>query len=164
MAVLRQACIRLLGTHAPAAVIVIRLYVGVVFASEGVLKFTRPDTLGAGRFERAGIPAPQLLAAADGVFEIGCGVLILVGMLTRLAALPMIVNMVGALLITKMPILWGQAALFAGASGWGDFLHESRTDLAQLCGSLFLLIVGAGAYSVDARLRARFDAPASRGG
>lgn len=65
----------------------------------------------------------------------------------------MIVNMVGALLITKLPILWGDAALFSGKSGWWDFIHESRTDVAMLCGSLFLLIVGAGAWSLDARVR-----------
>ncbi len=62
----------------------------------------------------------------------------------------MIVDMVGALLITKLPILWGNAILFKNESGWWDFIHEFRTDLAQLCGSLFLLIVGA--YSLDARL------------
>lgn len=78
--------------------------------------------------------------------------MILVGLLTRIAAVPMTVDMLGALLITKLPILWGHATLFRGEHGWWDFLHESRLDLAQLCGSLFLLIVGAGTYSVDARL------------
>ncbi|UQA97546.1 hypothetical protein [Streptomyces halobius] len=78
--------------------------------------------------------------------------LLLAGLLTRLAAVPMVVNMLGALLITKLPILWGDTPLSTGKSGWWDFAHESRTDLAQLCGSLFLLIVGAGAYSLDVRL------------
>ncbi|MFF0126191.1 DoxX family protein [Streptomyces mirabilis] len=132
--------------------ILIRLYVGVVFLCEGVLKFLRPDTLGTGRFDKAGIPAPGFFAPLDGVFEIVCGVLILVGLLTRLAVIPMTVDMVGALLITKLPILWGDAPLFKGESGWWDFIHEARTDLAQLCGSLFLLAVGAGACSLDARL------------
>ena len=98
------------STRAPAAVVLIRLYVGVVFACEGVLKFLRPDSLGTGRFEKAGIPAPGFFAAFDGVFEIGCGVLILVGLLTRLAAVPMIIDMLGALLITKLPIFWGHLA------------------------------------------------------
>ncbi|GIF13580.1 DoxX family protein [Actinoplanes teichomyceticus] len=146
----------LTATDAPAATVLIRLYVAAIFLSEGVLKFLRPDALGTGRFDRAGIPAPGFFAPLDGVFEIGCGLLILAGLLTRVAVVPMIVNMVGALLITKLPILWGDAALFAGKSGWWDLAHESRTDLAQLCGSLFLLIVGAGACSLDARLgRAR---------
>jgi len=142
----------LTSTRAPAAVVLIRLYVGVVFACEGILKFLKPDALGTGRFDRAGIPAPEFFAYLDGTFEIACGFLILAGLLTRLAAVPMIVDILGALLITKLPILWGQAPLFRAESGWWDFIHESRVDLAQLCGSLFLLIVGAGAFSLDARL------------
>lgn len=146
---------RLTTTSGPGAVILIRLYVGAVFLCEGVLKFVRPDEVGAGRFARAGIPAPGFFASLDGVFEIACGALILVGLATRLAALPMVVDMAGALLITKLPILWGGAPLFAGKAGWWDFAHESRTDVAQLCGSLFLAAVGAGACSLDARLRRR---------
>lgn len=143
---------RLTATTAPASVIWIRFYVGVVFFCEGIQKFLYPDSLGTGRFDRAGIPAPGFFAPLDGVFEILCGALILVGLLTRVAAIPMIVNMLGALLITKLPILWGDAALFTGKSGWWNFIHESRTDLAQLCGSIFLLIAGAGLWSMDAHL------------
>lgn len=148
-------CNRLTVTNAPTAVLLIRLYVGAVFASEGILKFLRPDTLGTGRFEKAGIPAPCFFAYLDGVAEITCGVLLLIGLLTRLVAIPMIVNMIGALTITKVPILWGNAALFPAKSGWWDFSHEARLDLAQLCGSIFLLIVGAGTLSLDRHLSRR---------
>ncbi len=141
------------STRAPGAVVLIRLYVGLIFASEGILKFLRPEQLGPGRFDKAGIPAPTFFAYLDGLFEIACGVLILVGLLTRLAAVPMIVNMIGALAITKLPILWSDAPLYKAASGGWDFLRESRVDLAMLCGSLFLLAVGAGSYSLDARLK-----------
>lgn len=151
---------KLAATEAPAATILIRLYVGTVFLSEGILKFLRPDAQGTNRFDKAGIPAPGFLAPLDGFFEIACGLLILAGLATRLAAVPMIVNMLGALAITKLPILWGDAPLFTGKAGWWDFAHESRTDLAQLCGSLFLLLVGAGAYSLDARLTRRAASPA----
>lgn len=140
------------ATTAPGSVILIRFYVGAIFLFEGIQKFLYPDQLGTGRFDKAGIPAPDVLAPLDGVFEIACGALILAGLLTRLAVIPMIVNMTGALLITKLPILWGEAALFTGKSGWWDFVHQSRTDLAMLCGSVFLLIVGAGAWSLDSRL------------
>lgn len=142
---------RLAATRAPAAVLLIRLYVGLVFACEGALKFLRPEALGTCRFEKAGIPTPGFFAPFDGAAEITCGVLILAGFLTRLAVIPMIIDMFGALLITKMPILWGQAPLFHTERGWWDFIHESRLDLAQLCGSVFLVIVGAGAASLDAR-------------
>ncbi|MBX6389964.1 MAG: DoxX family protein [Frankia sp.] len=151
---------RLAATRAPASVVLIRLYVGVVFLFEGIQKFLFPDQLGTGRFERAGIPAPGFFAPLDGVFEIACGALILAGLATRLAAVPMVVNMVGALLITKLPILWGDGPLSPGESGWWDFIHAARTDLAQLCGSLFLLIVGAGPWSLDARLTRAGPGPA----
>ncbi|MFP3986127.1 DoxX family protein [Streptomyces sp. E11-3] len=151
---------RLTATRAPGAVLLIRLYVGAVFLSEGIQKFLDPDRLGTGRFDQAGIPAPGFFAPLDAAFEIGCGLLLLAGLLTRVAAVPMVVNMVGALAITKLPILWGDAPLFTDASGFWDFAHASRTDLAQLCGSLFLLIVGGGTYSLDARLsrHARLEA------
>ena len=103
------------STRAPGAVVLIRLYVGLIFASEGILKFLRPEQLGPGRFDKAGIPAPTLFAYLDGLFEIACGVLILVGLLTRLAAVPMIVDMIGALAITKLPILWSDAPLYKAA-------------------------------------------------
>jgi uncharacterized membrane protein YphA (DoxX/SURF4 family) len=153
--VIGAALSRLTATRAPAAVVLIRLYVGVVFASEGTLKFLRPEALGAGRFDKAGIPAPDGLANLDGIAEIVCGAMILVGLLTRLAAAPMIIDMLGALLLTKMPIIWGQPALFPTRHGWWDLIHESRVDLAQLCGTLFLFLVGAGRLSVDSRVFAK---------
>jgi putative oxidoreductase len=140
------------GTRAPSAVVLIRLYVGLIFAGEGVLKFVRPDALGPGRFIKAGIPGGTFLAYLDGVFEIGCGVLILAGLFTKLATLPMIVDMLGALGITKVPLLWGHAPLYPKEGGFWDFFHEGRLEVAMLCGSVFLLIVGAGAYSFDARM------------
>ncbi|CUU61105.1 Uncharacterized membrane protein YphA, DoxX/SURF4 family [Parafrankia irregularis] len=152
---------KLTATSAPAATLLIRFYVGAIFHFEGIQKFLYPADLGTGRFSKAGVPFPGFLAPLDGVFEIACGALILAGLLTRLATLPMIVNMLGALLITKLPILWADAPLFTDKSGWWDFVHESRTDLAQLCGSLFLLLVGAGTCSLDAHLARQRAAPAA---
>jgi putative oxidoreductase len=140
------------ATRASGAVVLIRLYVGLIFAGEGMLKFLRPDVLGPGRFDKVGIPASTFFAYLDGLFEIGCGALILAGLLTRLAAVPMIVDMIGALTITKVPILWGHAPLYPREGGFWDFFHEGRLEVAMLCGSIFLLIVGSGGYSVDARM------------
>jgi uncharacterized membrane protein YphA (DoxX/SURF4 family) len=139
------------ATRASGAVVLIRLYVGLIFAGEGALKFVRPDALGPGRFIKAGIPAGTFMAYLDAVFEIGCGLLIVVGLFTRLATLPMIVDMLGALGITKVPLLWGHAPLYPKEGGVWDFFHEGRLEFAMLCGSVFLLIVGAGAWSLDAR-------------
>jgi uncharacterized membrane protein YphA (DoxX/SURF4 family) len=143
---------QLVAARASSAAVLIRLYVGLIFAGEGMLKFLRPDDLGPGRFIKSGIPGGTFFAYLDGVFEIGCGVLVLVGLFTRLATLPLIVDMLGALSITKVPLLWGHAPLYPKEGGLWDFLHESRLEWAMLCGSVFLLIVGAGAYSFDARV------------
>jgi uncharacterized membrane protein YphA (DoxX/SURF4 family) len=129
--------------------VLIRLYVGLIFLGEGILKFLRADALGPGRFEKAGIPAGAFFAYLDGTFEIICGVMLLIGLFTRLAAVPMIVDMIGALGITKVPLLWGSAPLYPKESGLWDFFHEGRLEFAMLCGSVFLLIVGAGRYSFD---------------
>ena len=88
-----------------AAAILDRLPVGAIFLIEGILKFRSPQEFGAGRFARIGIPIPQFLAPFDGCFEIVCGVLLLFGLLTRFAVIPMIINMLVALYTTQLPIL-----------------------------------------------------------
>lgn len=141
-----MTCFRkILGTDAPAAVILIRLIVGCVFLSEGIQKFLFPEALGTGRFTKIGIPAPEVLAPFVGVCEIVCGVLFLVGLLTRFAAVTMSINMLVAIATTKVPILLHD--------GFWKMAHEARTDYAMLLGSIFLLVVGAGPWSVDATIR-----------
>jgi putative oxidoreductase len=142
----------LTATRASGAVVWIRLYVGLIFFGEGILKFMRPETLGPGRFAKVDVPFSTFTAYLDGTFEIGCGLLILVGLAIRLAAVPMITDMAGAIGFTKVPLLWGNAALYPKEGGIGDFFHESRVEVAMLCGSIFLLIVGAGVYSFDAQM------------
>ncbi len=93
--------------------------------------------------------------------ETVCGALLLVGLLTRLAALPMLVNMVLALALTEVPILWGGSAGKPNADDLWDMAHESRTDWAMLLGLLFLLVAGPGRWSLDALL-ARRPAAAAR--
>jgi uncharacterized membrane protein YphA (DoxX/SURF4 family) len=138
---------KLLSTHAPAAVILIRLIVGAVFLSEGIQKFLFPVNQGVGRFAKIGIPAPEALAPFVGVCEIICGGLFLLGLLTRFAAVTMIINMLVAISTTKVPILL--------KDGFWKMAHEARTDWAMLLGAIFLLIVGAGAWSVDAGIVSR---------
>ena len=130
-------------TAAPASTLLIRLMVGLVFVSEGIQKFLFPAEIGAGRFAKIGLPSPETLAASVGTTEIICGTLIVLGIFTRLAAVPLIVIMLVAISSTKVPILL--------ESGFWKMAHESRTDLSMLLASLFLLINGAGTWSVDAR-------------
>ena len=151
---------RMINGSAPQSVILIRLAVGAVFLSEGIQKFLYPAENGAGRFAKIGIPSPEVMGPFVGVVEIVCGALILMGFLTRFAAIPLIIDMLVAILSTKIPILlghgfWGFSLRTVPYYGFWGMLHEGRTDLAMLLGSIFLLIVGAGSMSVDARLSRR---------
>ena len=135
----------LLRSDAPAAVVLIRLMVGTVFLSEGIQKFLFPEQLGAGRFLKIGLPMPELLGPFVGTVEMACGSLVLLGLLTRVAVVPLIVIMAVALTTTKWPMLATQ--------GFWHMAHESRTDWSMLLASLYLLLVGAGhRWSLDARL------------
>ena len=135
---------RLLASDAPAAVWLIRLLVGAVFVSEGIQKFLFPAELGVGRFTKIGIPFPEILAPFVGGVEIVGGFLLLLGLCTRLAAVALIVDMLVAMATTKLPVLLKE--------GVWKMAHEARTDWSMLLGTLFLLLVGAGAWSLDALL------------
>ncbi len=126
------------------------MLVGLVFLSEGVQKFLFPHQLGPGRFERIGIPAPAFLANLDGVVEIACGTLVLLGLLTRIAAIPLLIDITGAIALTKIPEL--RPGGFLGVEGFWGMAHDARTDLSMLLGLVFLLWVGPGRWSLDARL------------
>jgi len=121
--------------------ILIRLMVGSVFLSEGIQKFLFPATRGAGRFENIGLPSPEFLGAFVGAFEIVCGALILIGLLTRLASIPTLIIMLVAFATTKSEVFIND--------GFWAMMHGSRTDWAMLLGSLFLIIKGSGQFSVD---------------
>ncbi len=133
--------------RAPAAVLLIRLTVGAVFASEGIQKFLFPAALGVGRFATIGIPAPEVMAPFVGAVEVVCGFLLILGLLTRLAAVPLLIDILVAIATTKVPLLL--------KSGFWAAVHEARTDYCMLLGLIFLLIVGAGPWSVDGRRAAR---------
>jgi uncharacterized membrane protein YphA (DoxX/SURF4 family) len=135
---------RLLTTTAPTTIVLIRLMVGAVFLSEGIQKFLYPDQIGSGRFAKIGLPAPDILGPFVGGVEITAGTLVLLGVGTRLAAIPLIVIMCVALATTKWPMLRDR--------GFWAAAHEARTDWSMLLGSLFLLIQGGGPWSIDARL------------
>ncbi len=143
-------------TNASGWTILVRLLVGLmVFLPEGIQKLAFPDVLGAGRFAKIGIPFPDVMGPFVGVVEIICGSLIIVGLLTRLAAIPLIIIMVVALVSTKLPILLGHDVwIFHLASdikrtGFWSMMHEARADLTMLLGCIYLAIVGAGPWSID---------------
>jgi uncharacterized membrane protein YphA (DoxX/SURF4 family) len=115
--------------------------VGAVFLSEGIQKFVFPAALGVGRFTKIGLPAPHVLAPLVGGFEIACGALVIVGLITRLAALPLLTIISVAIWTTKLPMFPTQ--------GFWAMAHEARTDWCMWLGSLFLILVGPGPWSVD---------------
>jgi len=132
---------RVLGTTDDRTILLIRLMVGAVFLSEGIQKFLFPAIRGAGRFEKIGLPSPEFLGAFVGTFEIVCGAMILLGLLTRLASVPTVVIMLVAIATTKSEVL--------ANDGFWAMMHGSRTDWAILLGSLFLMIKGGGNWSID---------------
>jgi uncharacterized membrane protein YphA (DoxX/SURF4 family) len=133
----------------------------VVFFPEGIQKLAFPDILGAGRFARIGIPYPELTGPFVGAVELVCGALIIVGLLTRLAAISLVIIMIIALMSTKLPILLGHdVGIFHLSAdikrvGFWSMMHEARADLTMLLGSLYLLIEGGGRWSLDASLTSR---------
>lgn len=140
--------------------ILVRLLLAGVFVPEGIQKLAFPDLLGAGRFAGIGIPWPEFTGPLVGWFELACGLLILIGLAARLASVPIVGIMLVAILSTKIPILLGHDWLIFNLReldryGFWSFAHETRTDWAMLLGALFVLLSGAGRWSIDARLAAR---------
>jgi len=132
---------KILKTDESKTTIIIRLMVGAVFLSEGIQKFLFPAIRGAGRFDKIGLPNPEFLGAFVGAFEIISGILILLGLVTRLAAIPTLVIMLVAIGATKSEVLQDD--------GFWEMMHGSRTDWSMLLGSIFLIIRGGGKWSLD---------------
>ena len=142
---------RVTNPAAPLSVILVRALVGGVFISEGVQKFLFPSALGVGRFIKIGIPIPTVTAPFVGVVEILCGLLLLIGLTTRFAAVPLIIDMLVAITTTKIPMLI--------KGGFWTMAHEARTDYSMILGAVFLLIVGSGPISVDSWLNRKVIKP-----
>ncbi len=130
------------GKKAACGILLLRLLVGWVFLTEGIQKFLFPSALGAGRFVKIGIPAPEFTGPFVGIVEIVCGALLIVGLFTALAAVPLLVDIAVAIASTKAPMLLKQ--------GFWVAMHEGRTDFCMLLGLLAILLLGAGTISLDA--------------
>jgi putative oxidoreductase len=127
--------------------IFIRVVVGLVFLTEGIQKYLFPELLGPGRFAKIGFSDPAFWAYFTGAFEIICGLLILLGLLTRLASIPLFIIMVVAFVSTKWPLLIEK--------GFWAFMHEYRTDFAMTILLIYLFIYGGGKWSLDSNLFSR---------
>ena len=121
--------------------ILVRLVVGLIFLTEGIQKFLFPELLGTGRFLKIGFSNPAFWAYFTGTFEIVCSILVLMGLFTRLASIPLFIIMMTAFVTTKWPILMDK--------GIWVMAHEYRTDFALTLLLIYLFVYGSGAGSVD---------------
>lgn len=145
------------------AVLLIRLMVGTVFLMEGILKFLYPEELGAGRFAEIGIPMAGMMGPFVAGVETLCGTLVLAGLGTRLAAIPLIIDISIAIISTKVPVLlghgfWGFALPKVAHYGILGMIHEARTDFSMWLGLVFLLVTGPGWCSLDSLFARRAEA------
>ena len=144
--------------NAPTATFLLRLMAGGVFLWEGILKFVFANQ-GVGRFTKLGLPAPELTANFIGILEIVGGILIIAGFLTRLIAVPFIIEMIVAMVSTKISMYFGTSPLplppVPPQIGLWAVLHEIRSEYAQIMVAIFLLIAGPGRWSLDALLARR---------
>jgi uncharacterized membrane protein YphA (DoxX/SURF4 family) len=151
--------------NGPRAALLLRLMAGGVFLWEGILKFVYVNQ-GVGRFTKLGFPEPGLTATLVGNFEIIGGVLLLLGLATRWVALPFMIEMLVASLSTKISLYLGTSPLPPPPAppvfGIWAVLHEVRSEYAQFLTSAFLLIEGAGVWSLDALLARKRSAPVGR--
>ena len=142
----------------PSSTLLLRLMAGGVFFWEGILKFVYVNQ-GIGRFTKLGMPLPELTAGFVGCLEITGGLLIMFGFLTRFIAVPFVIEMIVAILSTKISLYLGTFPLPLPSSpptvGLWAVLHEIRSEYAQLLTVTFLAINGPGKCSLDAYLAKR---------
>jgi len=153
-------------TDGPGSVLLVRLMAGGVFLWEGILKFVYTNQ-GIGRFTKLGMPLPHFTANFVACLEIVGGLLLLSGLLTRFIAVPFIIEMIVAILSTKISLYLGTSPLPLPPApprvGMWAVLHEGRADYAQLLTTCFLLINGPGRWSLDALLRKKQETVAQTG-
>ncbi len=135
-------------TRGPGSIFLIRLAVGLIFFTQGILKYTDPN-MGVIRFARIGFPYPYFTAHFVGTFEIVCGFLVLLGLWTRAAAVPLLIVISTAIATTKIP------ELFRANQGFWFMVSDARADFAMFCSLIFLILLGGGAWSLDTRRSSR---------
>jgi len=147
MKVLNRLLTTIITSHNDKRSLILRIVVGLLFLSEGIQKFLFPELVGVGRFESIGFSNPELLAYFVASFEVASGAMILTGLVTRLASIPLLTIMATAIVTTKIPILLNH--------GFWKMAHDSRTDFAMTMLLIYLIIYGAGNLSVDKLIQSK---------
>ncbi len=123
------------------APLVLRLGVGLLFAVHGLSKLTKGPVKFSSMLTGLGVGAPVAVAWLVTIAELVGGLLIVVGLLTRLATLPLIATLVGAILLVKVDV-----GIIAPA---GAPMPGAEVDIALLAGLVALLFMGPGRISID---------------
>lgn len=129
----------------PRSILLVRIAVGLIFFTQGILKYIDPN-MGVVRFTRIGFPHPYFTAHFVATFEVLCGLLLLLGLWTRLVSIPLLIVIATAIATTKVP------ELFRANQGFWYMVSDARTDFAMFCCLAFLISLGGGNWSLDATL------------
>ena len=132
-------------TEGPRSILLVRIGVGLIFFTQGILKYIDPN-MGVVRFTRIGFPHPYFTAHFVGTFEVLCGLLLVLGLWTRLVSIPLLIVITTAIATTKVP------ELFRANQGFWYMVSDARTDFAMFCCLIFLISLGGGNWSLDATL------------
>ncbi len=133
-------------SRGPASILLIRLAVGLIFLTQGILKYI-DSKMGVARFTKIGFPHPYFTAHFVGTFEIVCGIFVLLGLWTRVTAVPLLIVITMAIATTKVP------ELVSASQGFWYMVSDARTDFAMFCSLLFLILAGGGSWSLDSLKR-----------
>jgi putative oxidoreductase len=128
----------------PASILLIRLAVGLIFLSQGILKFIDPAT-GLLRFTKIGFTPASFTAHFVATLAILSGVLVLLGLATRPATIPLPAVISIAMVTTKIP------EFFRPTQGGWYSVSDARADFAMPCSLIFLLATGGGSLDIEAR-------------
>ncbi len=135
---------RILQTSNDGKMVFVRMIAGVVFVSEGIQKYLVVSLLGPSYFQDIGFGHPMFWSYFTGSFEIVCGLLVIAGLFTRIAAVPLLTIMITAYFTAKLPVLLDK--------GFLSFAQVYRVDYALTILIIMLLVYGAGRWSVDLRI------------
>jgi putative oxidoreductase len=122
------------------APLVVRVIVGVIMAAHGLQKLLAGPANFGGFLAQLGVPAPTLMGYVVTLVELGGGILLIIGLYSRLAALLLTINLVVAILLVKVNV--GFLSPQGGGVG-------AELDLALIAGFLAILLAGPGKISLD---------------
>jgi len=139
----------LIGTHASLATLILRVTLGVIFVAHGYPKlFKEPGPEGVSGFlQSLKVPAPLFFAYVVGIVEFFGGILVIVGLFTRPAAILIAINMLVAMWILKF-----KTGLVSKVME-GGWVGGYELDVALMAMALALAATGAGHFSLELLLR-----------